>query len=108
MGNRLELRAERSILRGGIELYFLAPAHTQGSVLVGSVKYEEQSEHCSAEPTVLLKNSEAQQLVDELWACGIRPTDGAGSAGAMAATENHLADMKQIAFGLLKKQGVCV
>ena len=38
----------------------------------------------------------AQVLMDDLWGCGIRPTEGAGTAGSMAAAQKHLADMRAI------------
>ena len=41
--------------------------------------------------------------MDELWNCGIRPAEGAGSAGQMAATERHLQDLQRVAFGALKR-----
>lgn len=44
----------------------------------------------------------AQQLMDSLWDCGIRPSEGSGSAGALRATQEHLADMKTVAFHALK------
>jgi hypothetical protein len=47
----------------------------------------------------------AQGLMDELWRVGLRPTEGTGSAGSLAATERHLADMKSIAFHALKIGG---
>lgn len=53
-------------------------------------------------PTVRLSNDAAQSLMDQLWQCGIRPTEGTGSAGSLAATEKHLADMRCIAFASLK------
>ena len=40
----------------------------------------------------------AQQLMDELWRVGIRPTNGAGSTGQLAATERHLNDMRALVF----------
>lgn len=40
----------------------------------------------------------AQQLMDELWQCGLRPTEGTGSAGSLAATERHLDDMRRLVF----------
>ena len=45
-----------------------------------------------------LEQEQAQTLMDQLWDCGIRPTQGAGSAGALAATERHLADLQKIVF----------
>lgn len=49
-------------------------------------------------PSLRIDNDAAQALMDGLWECGIRPTAGAGTAGAMAATERHLADMRRLAF----------
>lgn len=40
----------------------------------------------------------AQTLMDDLWQAGLRPTEGAGSAGAMRATERHLEDMRKLVF----------
>jgi hypothetical protein len=53
-------------------------------------------------PTCVLNKTSAQMLMDELWDCGIRPSEGSGSAGALLATQNHLKDMKSIAFHVLK------
>ena len=50
------------------------------------------------EPMLRLGIQQAQQLTDELWQCGLRPTEGAGSAGAMAATQRHLEDMRTLVF----------
>ena len=60
------------------------------------------------EPTLNLKTDEAQQLMDELWRCGLRPTEGTGSAGSLAATQAHLDNMTAIAFAALNKSGVKV
>lgn len=53
-------------------------------------------------PALGLTLIEAQSLMDELWRAGIRPAEGAGSAGQAAATEKHLQDMRALAFHALK------
>lgn len=53
---------------------------------------------CEQEATMRLRPDEAQQFMDELWRVGIRPTNGAGSAGQMSATEKHLEDMRRLVF----------
>lgn len=58
------------------------------------------------EPSLTLGREDAQALMDELWDCGLRPTQGAGSAGALAATQAHLGDLQRITFSLLKKEGL--
>lgn len=50
------------------------------------------------EPTFHLSYEEAQQLMDDLWQCGLRPSEGTGSAGALAATQKHLEDMRKLVF----------
>lgn len=49
-------------------------------------------------PTFSLTPSEAQELIDRLWDCGLRPSEGSGSAGAMAAVQAHLQDMRTLVF----------
>jgi len=50
------------------------------------------------EPTLNLSILSAQKLMDDLWDCGLRPSEGSGSAGQLAATQKHLADMRQLVF----------
>jgi len=52
----------------------------------------------SVEPTFSLSMEAAQILMDDLWNAGLRPTEGTGSAGALAATQRHLNDMRAIVF----------
>jgi len=54
-------------------------------------------------PVVSLSQEDAQALVDELWHCGVRPSEGTGSAGQLAATQKHLDDMRDLAFFAIKK-----
>jgi hypothetical protein len=66
-------------------------------------------EHKELEPIrafVSISKQEAQVLMDDLWDCGLRPSEGSGSAGALLATQNHLSDMKKIVFKTLKNKGV--
>lgn len=47
-------------------------------------------------PVLSLNLTEAQNLMDQLWFCGLRPSEGTGSAGALAATQAHLEDVRVI------------
>lgn len=57
---------------------------------------EKDEEGVANPPLMTLTQEAAQRLVDELWLCGIRPSEGSGSAGSLAATERHLNDMRAI------------
>ena len=44
---------------------------------------------------IVLRPEQAQELMDSLWQCGMRPAQGSGSAGSLAATEEHLKTVKE-------------
>lgn len=70
-----------------------------------NITFEVIQSHHVPQPLTTLELNEAQELMDELWNCGIRPTDGAGSAGAMQRAENHIKDLQKITYKLLKIEG---
>ncbi len=55
-------------------------------------------------PDISMWPGSAQQLMDELWNVGLRPSEGTGSAGSLAATQRHLGDMRSIVGKLLKTE----
>ena len=52
-------------------------------------------------PLATLLPEDAQNLMDNLWDLGFRPTEGKGSAGALAATQAHLEDVRKLLFSQL-------
>lgn len=73
---------------------------TVGEGLMLAQPLEMKKHHISevAPPFMTIGLAEAQMLMDSLWHCGIRPTEGAGSAGAFAAQGKHLEDMRKLVF----------
>ncbi len=55
-------------------------------------------------PAMTLSMDDAQRFIDELWRAGLRPTDGAGNAGALAATLRHLEDFRALVFKTKPKE----
>ena len=110
MTPRREFFARREFFTDGISL-FLRERPGDGSTLFAApaqmvVVSAEQYVSGPREPFVCITYDEAQRLVDELWQCGVRPSEGTGSSGSLAATERHLADMRKVAFGALRNAGV--
>ncbi len=53
-------------------------------------------------PAFSVSFGSAQSLMDQLWACGVCPTEKTlPSADTLQATKDHLADMREIAFARL-------
>lgn len=105
----IEIRAERMPFGRGVDLYVGEfDMYGQMIKIAEPVVMRRHDECSNAEPTISLRNNSAQMLMDELWRCGLRPSEGSGSAGSLAATERHLKDMQAIAIGLLRKDGVQV
>ena len=69
------------------------------------LELETTEEPCAMQPFLIIEKNEAQLLMNDLWDCGLRPSEGSGSACALAAIQKHLKDMKTIAFQALKIQG---
>ena|ERR1043166_3493001 len=88
-----------------VNLQVLISKHENEKVYVASeIVWKEATPAEICEPTLYLRKDEAQELMDSLWSNGLRPTEGSGSAGALAATQEHLKDMRKIAFDLLEKK----
>lgn len=103
----LHIRAERRIWSNQIALY-IGVLHRDGSVSVANnITFSKHAEGAAINADRLLsfRPDEAQTLMDELWHCGLRPSEGSGSAGSLEATERHLKDMQSIAFNLLARVG---
>lgn len=98
----LSIRAHRAIWTDRIQ--FLAVDNGfDGLKAIGKplILVEVCQDGAVSEPTFELSETEAQALMDQLWHCGIRPKEGSGSAGSLAATERHLKDLQRISMGLL-------
>lgn len=101
--------AERDWSRLSINLYAMQPMGDSYAVgqqpLIGDFIKPGVALDSTA-PTLKLGMEAAQNLIDELWRVGMRPTEYSKEtkpAGddALKATQAHLEDMRKIAFALL-------
>ena len=94
----VEIMARREDWNYGISIYMRQKTVGMGSTLAAPVQMVKREEGTRVEPMMILEIQQAQQLMDELWQCGLRPTEGTGSAGSLAATERHLEDLRKLVF----------
>lgn len=86
------VRVRRNAIFGDTIGIYLAYRSEDGKTRVPEVMSLKEREPgmCDAMPTFELRPDTALRLMDELWHIGIRPTEGHGSTGQLAATEKHL------------------
>lgn len=97
MNDKLDLMAKREDWSNGISLYARVQTSNTSSI-AKPLLFVEQTGGFHVEPFIRMEIAEAQKLMDELWHCGLRPSEGTGSAGSLAATQKHLEDFRKIAF----------
>ncbi len=96
-----EIRVSKCNFRSGAPLAVFIEEIRKDKVygLVSPLTFERREElFTETQPTVTLSTVAAQQLIDDLWECGLRPSEGSGSAGALTAVQRHLEDMRTLVF----------
>jgi hypothetical protein len=96
--SEMKIYAERRPFGRGIDLSLGVFQRDHKMAVARPLVMETIEEGDIAPPFMTLKQTDAQQLMDELWTCGIRPSEGSGSAGSLAATVRHLEDMRRLVF----------
>lgn len=89
----MQIHLETTMFSDRVRVYL-----RDGNQFAYSVSFQEYPAGTRPEHIDTMTPTEAQELMDNLWRCGFRPTEGKGSAGQLAATDRHLQDMRAIAF----------
>jgi hypothetical protein len=97
----VKLRCKPTLFLDGVELLAFAKDSDRRRYVATVVWREVNENEVCFDHTVRLAMENAQELMDDLWASGVRPTEGNGSAGAMRAAERHIDDLRKIAFKTL-------
>lgn len=58
----------------------------------------------SAPPSLSLSREAAQDLMNRMWQLGIRPLDGEGTLAHVGAMQEHIEDLRRVAFKREVKQ----
>lgn len=103
----LQVRAVAAHWNDAIELVIYEKPLDGGRIVLSDTVWTKIDEASAAtvnvQPSFSIPTSAAQRLMDDLWNAGIRPTDGTGSTGQLAATQAHLKDMQELSRKLLDR-----
>lgn len=102
MGNLIKIRAVSAPWHRGIEFLLTAPLD-EHNIGIGKLEFETTQMNFVERPTFSLSMDEAQTLMDDLWNCGIRPTEKIDNPGELRATKYHLEDTRKLVDKLLPR-----
>jgi hypothetical protein len=97
MGDDLRIFVQPNVCAAAVDLYI-----KHNGAWVQDFECVQVDEGTIPPVALQLQDCQAQDLMDKLWMAGLRPTEGKGSAGALAATERHLKDMRKLVFELCR------
>ena len=98
-----KVHAENRFYADAIAIHIYERLQNGDISLLSGLQFTTHHEAEIVEPqeSIQLQRETAQQLMDALWQCGLRPSEGSGSAGSLKATESHLKDMQELSRRLL-------
>lgn len=101
-----QVRASWRMHDGSLALFLFAenPRAPRGDIrmLCSALTFTEVAElNTQLPPVVSLNDEAAQRLIDDLWSVGLRPTGIPDGAVALAAKDQHITDLRRMAFDVL-------
>ena len=92
------ISVQRNVIADVIEIY--VTENKDGFRFIGEPltmrKLEDRGSYLN--PTFFIEDMAAQELMNALWECGIRPSQMRSSSGEIRAMTEHLADLRKIVF----------
>lgn len=89
---------QKSPWSDSIALHFAERVGTKFSVMINATFRDQVPGELMPEAPIRMSLVEAQELVDQLYAAGVRPTAANGTVGQLDATKYHLEDMRTLVF----------
>jgi hypothetical protein len=98
-----KVHAENNFYSNAISIHIYERLENGGISLLSGLKFttHREAEIVWPQEAIELPSETAQQLMDALWQCGLRPSEGSGSAGSLKATQDHLRDLQEFSRRLL-------
>ena len=98
----IEVRVAKNVFDGCIDVLIKkVPAQGEASLCTNMTFEKIDRDGFPIRPSFHMGDTQAQALMDQLWACGVRPTDSVPSAGWLQAQSTHLEDMRRLVFSIL-------
>lgn len=93
----LRMRAFQEVYMDSVSIYL-----RDGTKAGRSIIMEDVDPGMLQEPLIRLTTQAAQELINDLWSAGLRPSEAKNTRDEVNAIKAHLEDMRQITFDKLK------
>lgn len=97
----IKVHVTRDYFWHGLGLYLVVDSYDDKGQLIRIMITEEGIQEVSTNQLdsyprpIMLTGEAGQELMDKLYQIGIRPTEGAGTAGAMAQAQEHIKSLQE-------------
>lgn len=91
----LQFRFQNDVVNDDISMYCRQTSNGK-RYYAKKMEFQEHEDGVWVDPIARISHTDAQQIMDGLWQCGLRPSEGTGSAGSLKATQDHLDTVKKI------------
>lgn len=95
--NALKFYINRNMSSDCFDLYLKRLDRNDGVTIAQNLQFFKFPIGSIVPPLLGLREEEAQNLLEELWATGLRPKE-VGTAGQLASVKYHLEDMRKLVF----------
>lgn len=97
----VKIHVTRDYFWNGLGLYLVVDNYDDAGQFVRTMFTEEGPKEINTDSIetyprpFMLTLAAGQELMDKLYQCGIRPTEGAGTAGSMAQAQEHIKGLQK-------------
>lgn len=97
------IRIQKEVLSGSLAVGIFSVAN-DGKCSQGAVSFAQAEAGAEMESTLTLSPDDGQQLLDDLWAAGIRPSHKPEPLALLKAKDEHISHLFDLAKLALSKQ----
>jgi hypothetical protein len=98
---KLSIAIEYSPPRRAFDFFIWVDARDGLRKFADQFVYLDSPEGTMIDPTLSVEPDVAQQIMDDLWRAGVRPTNIRKDDLALSAKDDHIKDLQKVAFTLL-------
>ena len=91
----LRIKFDKGILDQGYKVYCILE-DSEGYSVAGPLTMERTDEYANPYPSFEIGNEAMQEIMNQLWNFGFRPTEEVATVGQLSAMKEHITDLRYV------------